>query len=152
MHVQFPWLLSLGSQQLYQAQDHPRSLLSQCPLLSPTELYSQSPQGEPSHTHGVCRLSPNPFATPPCNLAMPCSGEHLRHTATARSKYCQKDLISSAHCLQNCRIALLAQVPLKAKLSLPAGQHLSHQLLYLQQWTHYTKKKKKNCFQGQCPA
>lgn len=82
---------------------------------------------QPTPWYPLCRHSPNHLLPLPGSLALPHTGEHLRCTATARSKYCQKDLISSSHCLQNFFADLLTQVPLKAK-QFAAGQQLMSQL------------------------
>lgn len=96
------------------------------PLLSHSEPSSVPPGRALSTSHGtICAgFHQSPSLSPSGSLAMPHTREHLRCTATARSKYCQKDFIFSSGCLQNCFADILTQVPLKAKHSLPAGQQL----------------------------
>lgn len=123
-----------------------------CPAQSPPP---SAPGRAFSTLHGTPHCADShqtPLLPLPGSVVVPYTGEHLRCTATASGKYCQKDLISSSHCLQNGFADLLTQVPLKAKHTFacrPTAHEASYQLLYLRQRTHYTKQ---FGFQGQCPG
>lgn len=152
----FPQPLSdLGSQQLYQAQDHPPSVLSQtssvvkCQASPPT-----APRKSPQHIpwYHSCRLSPNPFVTHQQQ-----SGNALHSRTPQVHCHSQKqtlpegfNFLCSLFAELLCRYTHPGTFEGKAQFACrPTTRGANYQFLYLQQWVHYTKQ---FGFQGQCPG